>query len=157
MDNFIDPNTYKHYLIKDGYKIEADIAYQSIYKLAKSSIYIIDDYIDIKTLQLLKSANKNINIVIISDNRGDNNLNKIFINEFINETKFNIKFLINNKMFHSRFIIIDYNTNNEIIYLCGGSSKDSGKRINAIQEITEKELYKDLILKVLNNKELIIK
>ena len=60
-------------------------------------------------------------------------------------------------MFHSRFIIIDFNTDNEIIYLCGGSSKDSGKRINAIQEITEKELYKDLILKVLNNKELIIK
>ena len=25
MDNFIDPNTYKHYLIKDGEKIEADI------------------------------------------------------------------------------------------------------------------------------------
>ena len=45
MDNFIDPNTYKHYLIKDGEKIEADVAYQSIYKLAKSSIYIIDDYI----------------------------------------------------------------------------------------------------------------
>ena len=41
MDNFIDPNTYKHFLIKDGEKIEADIAYQSIYRLAKDSIYIM--------------------------------------------------------------------------------------------------------------------
>ena len=35
MDNFIDPSTYKHYLILDGQKIEADIAYQDIYKKAK--------------------------------------------------------------------------------------------------------------------------
>ena len=54
MDNFIDPSTYKHYLILNGEKIEADIAYQSIYKQAKHSVYVIDDYIDIKTLQLLK-------------------------------------------------------------------------------------------------------
>ena len=30
MDNFIDPNTYKHYLIKDGEKIEADIAFEPL-------------------------------------------------------------------------------------------------------------------------------
>ncbi|MBR3617688.1 MAG: ORF6N domain-containing protein, partial [Acholeplasmatales bacterium] len=45
MDNFINPSTYKHYLIKNGEKIEADVAYQEIYKLAKTSIYVIDDYI----------------------------------------------------------------------------------------------------------------
>ena len=59
----------KHYLIKNGERIESDIAYQEIYKLAKESIYIIDDYINIKTLQLLKSCNKNISIVIVSDNK----------------------------------------------------------------------------------------
>lgn len=62
-DNFIDENTYKHFLIMNGEKIEADLAYQSIYKLAKKSIYIIDDYIDIKTLQLLKVCKK-IEIII---------------------------------------------------------------------------------------------
>ena len=65
MDNFIDPNTYKHYLIMNGERIESDIAYQEIYKLAKTSVHIIDDYIDIKTLQLLKCCNSNIKIVII--------------------------------------------------------------------------------------------
>ena len=37
MDNFIDPSSYKHYLILNGQRIESDIAYQSIYKLAKYS------------------------------------------------------------------------------------------------------------------------
>ena len=46
MDSFIDPSTYKHYLILNGEKIEADIAYQSIYKLAKKRVYVIDEYVD---------------------------------------------------------------------------------------------------------------
>ena len=90
MDNFIDPNTYKHFLIKDGEKIEADIAYQSIYRLAKYSIYITDDYIDVKTLQLLKCIKENINVIIFTDNKGKNNLNKNFINDFKNDTNINI-------------------------------------------------------------------
>lgn len=37
----------KHYLILNGEIIEADIAYQEIYKLANKSIFIIDDSTDI--------------------------------------------------------------------------------------------------------------
>ena len=40
MDNFIDPSTYKHFLILDGQRIEADVAYQSIYSLANRSITV---------------------------------------------------------------------------------------------------------------------
>lgn len=32
MDNFIDPDTYKHFLLMNGDKIEADVAYTKIYK-----------------------------------------------------------------------------------------------------------------------------
>lgn len=39
MDNFIDPDTYKHFLILNGQKVEADAAYSKIYKSARSSIY----------------------------------------------------------------------------------------------------------------------
>ena len=56
MDNFIDPSTYKQFLILDGQKIEADIAYQTIYSLAKYSIYIIDDYINGGILPPLKEV-----------------------------------------------------------------------------------------------------
>ena len=52
MDNFINPETYKHFAILNGEKYEADIAFQDIYKKAKKSIIVIDDYVDIKTLQL---------------------------------------------------------------------------------------------------------
>ena len=56
MANFIDESTYKHFVILNGEKFEADLAYQDIYSQAKTSIIVIDDYIDIKTLQLLKSG-----------------------------------------------------------------------------------------------------
>ena len=152
MDNFIDPNTYKHFLIKDGEKIEADIAYQSIYRLAKYSIYIIDDYIDIKTLQLLKCINSTINIIVITDNKGKNNLNSNFINDFFKDTGFNIIFKYNNNKFHDRYIVIDFNTNDYSLYHCGASSKDSGNRINTIMRIDDKNEYISSINKVLNNK-----
>ena len=42
MENFIDPSTYKHFLIFDGQKLEADVAYIKIYGMAKKSITIID-------------------------------------------------------------------------------------------------------------------
>ena len=157
MDNFIDPSTYKHYLIKNGEKIEADVAYQEIYKLAKTSIYVIDDYIDVKTLQLLKCCNDNINITIITDNKGRNNLNSNYINDFKNDTNFNIIFKENNDKFHDRYIAIDFNTNNYLLYHCGASSKDSGNKINTIHILQEKDVYISLINEVLNNKNLVIK
>ena len=60
MDNFTNPSTYKHFLIFDGQRLEADIAYQQMYSLAKQSLIIIDDYLGVKTLELLKVCNKDI-------------------------------------------------------------------------------------------------
>ena len=55
----------------------------------------------------------------------------------------------NNNKFHDRYIIIDYNTDDYKIFHCGASSKDSGKSINTIIEIKEKELHIPLVEKVL--------
>ena len=143
-----------HYLIFNGEKIEGDIAYHEIYKLANKTIYIIDDYIDIKTLQLLKSAKDNIDIILFSDNKARNNINRNFINDFITDTGFNIQFKKNNNRFHDRYIIIDFNTEKEIIFHCGASSKDAGKRITTITKIEEKKLYQELIKEILNNEAL---
>ena len=154
MDNFIDPSTHKHYLILNGEKIEADIAYQSIYKLAKYSVFVIDDYIDIKTLQLLKCCNPNIEIIIFTDNKGRNNLNISFINDFKSDTGFNLIIKKSNNKFHDRYIVLDYNTSSESIYHCGSSSKDAGNKITTITKIEKSELYKPLIDKTLNNDDL---
>ena len=144
-----------HYLILNGKRIEGDIAYQEIYRIANKSIYIIDDYIDIKTLQLLKSVKDDIEIMIFSDNKSRNNLNSNFINDFINDTGFNIQFKKNNNKFHDRYIIIDFDTESETIFHCGASSKDAGKRMTTITRIEEQNLYKDLIKEIIDNDDLI--
>ncbi len=147
MDNFIDKNSYKHFIILDGEKLEADVAYQDIYKRAKKSIIVIDDYINIKTLLLLKSSNDNINITIISDNKARNSLRK----EFIADSNLNLTFKRNNDKFHDRYIIIDYKEKSEEIFHCGGSSKDSGNKIGAINKLNDAKGYYEAIDKVLLN------
>ena len=57
---------------------------------------------------------------------------------------------------HDRYIVLDYNNNTEKIYHCGTSSKDSGKRINTIIEINDRDNYHLIINKLLNNNELVI-
>ena len=149
-------NINQHYLILNGEKIEADIAYQEIYKTAQKSIYIIDDYIDIKTLQLLKSCFENVEITIFSDNKARNKINKNYIKDFESDTGNKVKFKTNNNRFHDRYIIIDFETDNEAVYHCGASSKDAGKRITTITKIEEKDLYKSIIVEIMNNKDLVL-
>ena len=155
MDNFIDPATYKHFAIYDGEKIEADVAYQSIYNLAKNTIYIIDDYIDIKTLKLLKCIKEKIVVAIFSDNKGRNSLNKEFINDFTNDTNIKITFKHTNNEIHDRYIVLDYNLKSEKIFHCGASSKDAGSKMNTIMEIKDIDLYHKKIDSILSNDELV--
>ena len=40
-------------MIYKGQKFEADVAYIDIYQQAEKSIYVVDDFVNTKTLQLL--------------------------------------------------------------------------------------------------------
>ncbi len=153
MDNFINPETYKHFAILNGEKFEADIAFQDIYKKAKKSIIVIDDYVDIKTLQLLKASIDNIQITIISDNLAKNNLNM----NYIKDSRLNITFIRNDKIFHDRYIIIDYKETSEEIYHCGSSSKDTGSRVTAINRVYDGYVYYKPIEAALKNSKYIFK
>ncbi len=142
------------YLILNGQALKADLAYKEIYSLAKKSIYIVDNYIGLKTLVLFKDIDENIELIIFSDNI-NKNLHKIEYKDFITEyPNIRIELKTTNGIFHDRYIIIDYNTENEIIYHCGASSKDAGNRITTITRVLEKNLYKDIIDKLLKNKKL---
>ena len=145
MDNFIDPSTHKSFLILDGQKIEADIAYQTIYTLAESSIYIIDDYIGIKTLHLLMAADKNVKVIIVSDNASRNPVQPEYIEDFKEETGIDLMLKPSNNRCHDRFIVIDYGTDKERIYLCGSSSKDAGNKITTIIEMDKTSINHSLI------------
>ena len=70
MDNFIDPSTFKHFLILDGQKLESDVAYTKIYGMARKSITIIDNYPGVKTLDLLRGIGNKVIVCIISDAKG---------------------------------------------------------------------------------------
>lgn len=158
MDNFIDPDTYKHFLLMNGDKIEADVAYTKIYKSAKKSIYVIDNYIGLKTLELLRAAKDNVEIIVFSDNvKNKDMLTKNILNDFIRDyPNINLKMKVAGKKYHDRYIAIDYGTENEAFYLCGASSKDAGNKISSITKIEEssKDMYHTMFGGMLNNKNL---
>lgn len=158
MDNFIDLETYKHFLLMNGDKIEADVAYTKIYKSAKKSIYVIDNYIGLKTLELLRAARDKTQIVVFSDNvKNKDMLTKNILDDFRKDyPNIDLKLKIAGKKYHDRYIAIDYGTENEAFYLCGASSKDAGNKISSITKIEEssKDMYHDMFSKMLNNKDL---
>lgn len=156
MDNFIDPDTYKHFLLMNGDKIEADVAYTKIYKSAKKSIFVIDNYIGLKTLELLRAAKDNVEITVFSDNvKNKDMLTKNILNDFRKDyPNINLKMKVAGKKYHDRYIAIDYGTENEDFYLCGASSKDAGNKISSITKIEEssKDMYHTMFGGMLNNK-----
>ena len=145
MDNFIDPSTYKHFLFLDGEKFEADIAYQKLYSLANKSLIIVDDYLSIKTLRLLKCVNKFINITIFSDNVSRNAVTEEDIIQFKNEYGIRLDIKPTNNIIHDRYIMLDYDTPNEKLYHCGASSKDAGNKTTTIIKIDDSGAYHSLI------------
>ena len=149
--NFIDYSSIKNYLILNGEPVESAIAYEEIYSKATKLIYIIDNYIGLKTLSLLKSVSENIAITIFTDNINNGLSNqeyKDFIKEYPNKQ---ITFKHTKGKYHDRYIIIDYKTPQEKIYHCGASSKDAGKKITTITLISDINAYHPIIDELLTN------
>lgn len=149
--DFSNPQLKYGFLLLNGQPIEANLAYKDIYSIAKNSIYIVDNYIGVKTLVLLKDINPSIEIIIFSDNIGKG-LHVLEYQDFCREyPKVNIKFQKSGRAYHDRYIIIDWNTDSQRIYHCGASSKDAGQRITSILEVKDQIVYADLINKLLKN------
>ena len=149
--DFTDPNIKKDYLFYNGQTVEADIAYAEIYSFAKKSIHIIDNYIGLKTLVLLKSVAANVKVTIFSDNTG-HHLHQTELADCQREyPNVNITLKATGGIYHDRYIIIDNDTPNEIVFHCGGSSKDGGKRITSISRVEDVMLYKNIIASLQHN------
>ena len=146
-----DDNKQEELLILDGEPFKADVAYQKIFKKAKSKIYIIDDYVGIKTLEHLRSIKAKI--TIFTDNKNKHLTHKELI-DFKNEYPLvSISFIRTNKIVHDRFIVIDYNSKSERTYHLGSSIKDSGNKITMINEFSDNKLIHPIIKELLKNKE----
>ena len=95
----------------------ADEVYESIYRQAKSSIYVIDNYIGLRTLVHLKNAPTGVNIILFSDNVGANKLHSIEFMNFCKEYP-SVKLALRKTdgIFHDRFIVLDYGTDKERVF-----------------------------------------
>ena len=148
---------HEELLILDGEPFKADVAYQKIYRTAKESIIVIDDYIGVKTLQHLVHARPGVKLTIISDNKL--RLLKLSeYNDYLAEypTK-TIHFIKSQSRAHDRYIVLDNVTAGMKIYHCGASSKDAGKRITTITRIMNIDVYKEAICMLLTNPPLVLK
>lgn len=81
MLDFGNPSVRRGWLILNGQPVESDLAYQQIYATAKKTIFVVDNYIGLKTLVLLKDVPTNVNVVVFSDNIG-NRLHQAEFNDF---------------------------------------------------------------------------
>ena len=156
IENFSNTEIKKDFLFLNGKSVEADLAYQEIYSQAKKTIFVIDNYIALKTLVLLKSTPENVKITIFTDNL-KKGLHQKELDDFGKEyPNVAISFKRTNGIFHDRYIIIDFGTENEIIYHCGASSKDAGIRVCSITTTADNEIYEPLIENLLKNQTLIL-
>ena len=151
MNEFGEPHMKRGYLILNGQPFKADKAYHEIYSQAKCSIYVVDNYIGLKTLEQLSGITQKIEIRIFSDNLAKG-ISKAILEDFRKEyPHLQIQLLKSGGVFHDRYIILDYGTVCEKIYHCGASSKDAGARVTSILEDVDRAKYKPLIDRLLQN------
>lgn len=135
--NKLNNNTKVNTVFYDGQIYDAYSLFMDILNKAKKEIIIIDNYAGKELLDILK--NIKTNIVIVSSNI-DDTLKKKYEMQYKNVT------FINNNKFHDRFIIID----KDILYTCGSSFKDLGKKCFYIGLIEDREILNKIISKLTN-------
>ena len=156
MNSFVSDDDEKWLMFNAKFS-SADEVYESIYKQAKSSIYVVDNYIGLRTLVHLKNSPTGVNITLFSDNVGNNKLHNIEFTDFCKEyPSIKISLQKTGGIFHDRFIVLDYGTADERVFLCGASSKDAGARITSIVEDYGISKYAPVIVTLLKNPTLIL-
>ena len=151
MANFVDPSTFKHFLILNGQRLEADVAYTQIYGMAKRSVLIVDDYLDVKTLDLLRCVVKGVSVKIFSEQHGRTRLTESMLADFraarpdveLSDVR------TTGNVFHDRYIYLDFGTVSEKLFHCGASSKDAGNKITTIMQLEDIAVYRPLFERLL--------
>ena len=139
--NYIGANTeVKQNIFFNGQIYDAFSFVVGLIQKAKKEIILIDNYVDVHTLNILCKKNKSVDIIIATSGKG--NLSTKDINKFNAQyPKLSVKTTTD---FHDRFLIID----KAEVYHIGASIKDAGKKSFGITKIEDKDLIKNLINKV---------
>jgi len=139
--NYIATNTeVKQNIFFDGQIYDAFSFIVGLVKKAKKEIILIDNYVDVNTLNILCKKNQGVDVTITTAGKGSLSTKDV--------TKFNAqypKLSVKTTMdFHDRFLIID----KAEVYHIGASIKDAGKKSFGITKIEDKDLVKSLVNKV---------
>lgn len=157
MNEFGEPHIKRGYLVLNGNLFKADVVYDEIYRQAKKSIFIVDNYIGLKTLEKLINIKSGVNVSIYSDNLAKGLRQNTYVDFCKEYPDLKIQLFSSGGIFHDRYIILDYGTDDEKIFLCGASSKDAGGKITSILEDPDRQKYDSMIKALLENKRLILK
>ena len=139
--NYIVTNTeVKQSIFFNGQIYDAFSFIVALIQKAKEEIILIDNYVDVNTLNILCKKNKGVDVVITTAGKGSLSTKdiKTFNAQY---PKLSVKTNID---FHDRFLIID----KVEVYHIGASIKDAGKKSFGITKIEEKDLIQSLINKV---------
>jgi len=144
-ENFVSDKDFKNFIIYKGQKFEADVAYIDIYQQAVRSIYVVDDYMNTKSLQLLSQKNPGVEVILFTENghgkRGF--LTTSVVNDFIKQyPPLRIK---PNPDCHDRLIVLDYGLPTEQAFHCGASSKDAGRKLCAVNKVESVQMLRPVI------------
>ena len=144
-ENFVSDKDFKNFVIYKGQKFEADVAYIDIYQQATTSIYVVDDYMNTKTLQLLSQKKQGVEVILFTENGHGRKgfLTTAVVNDFANQ--YPPLCIKPNPDCHDRLIVIDYGLDTERAYHCGASSKDAGKKLCAINKIENTSMIHPVI------------
>ena len=139
--NYIATNTeVKQNIFFDGQIYDAFSFIAGLVKKAKKEIILIDNYVDINTLNTLCKKSQGVVVTIMTAGKGSLSTKDI--------RKFNAQYpklsVRMNTDFHDRFLIIDKTE----VYHIGASIKDAGKKSFGITKIEDKILIQGLINKV---------
>ena len=111
-----------------------------IVEKAEKELILIDNYVDVNTLNILSKKRKQVDVMIVTSGKG--NLTKKDVTKFNSQyPKLTVKI---NEDFHDRFIIIDRTE----VYHIGASIKDAGKKSFGITKLEEQDLIDSLLGKV---------
>lgn len=139
--NYLATNTeVKQNIFFDGQIYDAFSFIVGLVKKADKEIILIDNYVDVNTLNILCKKNKGVDVVIITAGKGNLSTKDI--------TKFNAQYpklsVKTTTDFHDRFLIID----KVEVYHIGASIKDAGKKSFGITKIEDEDLVNSLVNKV---------
>ena len=152
-ENFVSDKDFKNFVIYKGQKFEADAAYIDIYQQALKSIYVVDDYVNVKTLQLLSQKKPGVEVVLFTENGHGRKgfLTSSVVNDF--EKQYPPLRIKGNPDCHDRLIVLDYGQPTEQVFHCGASSKDAGKKLCAINKIENVGMVKNVVEELMKGKD----